>query len=183
MPSTSLLDKRSLPPIASHHSISFDQETAKFKSIPQHIVPHVQMKSKVECTLIYCHKSFNICLSSSLFHTFFFSDFHYGSGRVLKRPDLLPMGNFFWKSSLASNLSPFCDQWPVFSVTSAVWWFNCGLWKSSLLSSICCHVLAVVLFPLMSFCRRKMQKFVPKKHIYRLGFVPTKRLHYLQLLQ
>merc|ERR1711934_372823 len=23
------------------------------------------------------------------------SDFHYGSGRVLKRPDLLPMGNFF----------------------------------------------------------------------------------------
>ena len=98
MPSTSLLDKRSLPPIASHHSISFDQETAKFKSIPQHIVPHVQMKSKVECTLIYCHKSFNICLSSSLFHTFFFSDFHYGSGRVLKRPDLLPMGNFFWKN-------------------------------------------------------------------------------------
>ena len=81
------------------------------------------------------------------------------------------MGNFFWKK--LTGFQFIAILWSVTSLQrhqrSAVWWFYCGLWKSSLLSSICCHVLAVVLLSQMSFCRRKMQKFVPKNIFIVLG--------------
>jgi len=57
---------------------------------------HQQLPSHQRCPAMSDHQVPDMETSSSLNMSLpIDSDFHYGSGRVLKRPDLLPMGNFF----------------------------------------------------------------------------------------
>ena len=71
-----------------------------------------------------CPKDFNLCSFQT--QNAHFSDFHYGSGRVLKRPDLLPMGNFFWEKHLSwyDGLKP-----PIWWEKTPFWWAKFTFWQ------------------------------------------------------
>merc|ERR1712037_681708 len=61
----------------------------------QHQQQQQQQQQQESCPAMSDHQVPDMETSSLSMSLPIDSDFHYGSGRVLKRPDLLPMGNFF----------------------------------------------------------------------------------------
>merc|ERR1712210_142189 len=74
-----------------HHLEQLQQQQEQQQRLEQQQLEHQQES----CPAMSDHQVPDMETSSLNMSLPIDSDFHYGSGRVLKRPDLLPMGNFF----------------------------------------------------------------------------------------
>merc|ERR1711936_110511 len=75
-----------------HHLEQLQQQQEQQQRLEQQQLPSHQQQT---CPAMSDHQVPDMETSSMSMSLPIESDFHYGSGRVLKRPDLLPMGNFF----------------------------------------------------------------------------------------
>merc|ERR1712108_18468 len=75
-----------------HHLEQLQQQQEQQQRLEQQQLPSPQQQT---CPAMSDHQVPDMETSSMSMSLPIEIDFHYGSGRVLKRPDLLPMGNFF----------------------------------------------------------------------------------------